>query len=145
MEDMEKVIQKEISGSNNDWSVNYGLSTCVFFFSPLPFLYPHKRWMTDVVWLLEWSGINALLYYGPTLVHSIGLRGDTVTLLVSGGISVVQFLAVLPAIIFIDRLGKFFLYLFFLLFFFGLIWCCRWLGRKPLLRGNFRIGIIIVG
>ena len=69
--------------------------------------------MTDVVWLLEWSGINALLYYGPTLVHSIGLRGDTVTLLVSGGISVVQFLAVLPAIIFIDRLGKFFLYFFF--------------------------------
>ena len=46
--------------------------------------------MNDVVWLLEWSGINALLYYGPTLVHSIGLRGDTVTLLVSGGISVVQ-------------------------------------------------------
>lgn len=56
--------------------------------------------------LLEWSGINALLYYGPTLVHSIGLRGDTVTLLVSGGISVVQFLAVLPAIVLIDRLGK---------------------------------------
>ena len=67
--------------------------------------------MNDIVRLLEWSGINALLYYGPTLVHSIGLRGDTVTLLVSGGISVVQFLAVLPAILFIDRLGKFFLYL----------------------------------
>jgi len=56
--------------------------------------------------LTEWSGINALLYYGPTLVHSIGLRGDTVTLLVSGGIGVVQFLAVLPAIVCIDRLGK---------------------------------------
>ncbi|KAF8815983.1 general substrate transporter [Phlegmacium glaucopus] len=77
----------------------------------------------------QWSGINALLYYGPTLVHSIGLRGDTVTLLVSGGIGVVQFIAVLPAIVFIDRLG-----------------------RKPLLRGgtammalsHFTIAILVI-
>ncbi|KAG6842121.1 hypothetical protein H0H93_004119, partial [Arthromyces matolae] len=55
---------------------------------------------------LEWSGINALLYYGPTIVPSIGLRGDTVTLVVSGGIGIVQFLAVIPAILFIDRLGR---------------------------------------
>ena len=104
---MEKVIQEEISGSNYDWSVSYGVSTCVLF--PCP-QYPL---LINVVWLLEWSGINALLYYGPTIVQSIGLRGDTVTLLVSGGISVVQFLAVLPAIVLIDRLGKFLLHLFF--------------------------------
>ncbi|KAI0919077.1 hypothetical protein AcW1_003451 [Taiwanofungus camphoratus] len=61
----------------------------------------------------QWSGINALLYYGPTLMHSLGLQGDVVTLMVSGGIGIVQFLAVLPAIVFIDRLG-----------------------RKPLLRGG---------
>lgn len=64
----------------------------------------------------QWSGINALLYYGPTLVHSIGLRGDSITLLVSGGIGIVQLLAVLPAIVYIDR----------------------W-GRKPLLRGGAAI------
>ncbi|KAF8142694.1 MFS monosaccharide transporter [Mycena galopus ATCC 62051] len=61
----------------------------------------------------QWSGINALLYYGPTLVRSIGLQGDTVSLLVSGGIGIVQFLAVGPAVVYIDRLG-----------------------RKPLLRGG---------
>ncbi|KAJ7237558.1 MFS monosaccharide transporter [Mycena haematopus] len=61
----------------------------------------------------QWSGINALLYYGPTLVRSIGLQGNTVSLLVSGGIGIVQFLAVGPAIVYIDRLG-----------------------RKPLLRGG---------
>jgi hypothetical protein len=55
----------------------------------------------------EWSGINALLYYGPTLVQSIGLHGDTVSLVVSGGIGVVQFIAVVPAILYIDRLGMF--------------------------------------
>ncbi|KAF8885991.1 hypothetical protein BD779DRAFT_1441980 [Infundibulicybe gibba] len=61
----------------------------------------------------QWSGINALLYYGPSLVRSIGMRGDDITLLVSGGIGITQFLAVLPAILYIDRLG-----------------------RKPLLRGG---------
>ncbi|OAX37789.1 general substrate transporter [Rhizopogon vinicolor AM-OR11-026] len=66
-----------------------------------------------IMFFQQWSGINALLYYGPTLVESIGMRGDTVTLLVSGGIGIVQFLAVIPAIIFLDQ----------------------W-GRKPLLRGG---------
>ncbi|KAJ7834979.1 MFS monosaccharide transporter, partial [Mycena olivaceomarginata] len=51
----------------------------------------------------QWSGINALLYYGPTLVRSIGLQGETSGLLVSGGIGVVQFLAVGPAVVYIDR------------------------------------------
>jgi len=60
---------------------------------------------------LEWSGINALLYYGPTLVESIGVRGNTITLLVSGGIGIVQFLAVIPAIIFLDQWGVFLLFL----------------------------------
>ncbi|KAF7288752.1 MFS domain-containing protein [Mycena indigotica] len=63
--------------------------------------------------LLQWSGINALLYYGPTLVKSIGLKGETISLIVSGGIGIVQFIAVGPAVIYIDRVG-----------------------RKPLLRGG---------
>lgn len=36
----------------------------------------------------------------------LGLQGDKVTLMVSGGIGIVQFVAVLPVIICIDRLGK---------------------------------------
>lgn len=75
----------------------------------------------------QWSAINALLYYGPTLVESIGLgaptsgsgpstsmpadeggdkAGSPTNLLVSGGIGIVQLVAVLPAIVFIDRLGR---------------------------------------
>ncbi|TRM68921.1 major facilitator superfamily domain-containing protein [Schizophyllum amplum] len=66
----------------------------------------------------QWVGINALLYYGPTLVASIGLQGEEMALLVSGGIGIAQFLAVLPAIAYIDR----------------------W-GRRPLLRG----GAVVMG
>ena len=69
---------------------------------------PHnspRLWINAIVVRAEWSGINALLYYGPTLMHSLGLQGDAVTLMSAGGIGIVQFLAVFPAIIFIDRLG----------------------------------------
>jgi hypothetical protein len=72
--------------------------------SILPFLLDGTN--TVLTERAEWSGINALLYYGPTLVRSIGLRGNTVTLVASGGIGVVQFVAVVPAILFIDRLGE---------------------------------------
>jgi hypothetical protein len=65
----------------------------------------HRSARTALTPGAEWSGINALLYYGPTLVQSIGLRADTVGLLVSGGIGVVMALAVVPAILCIDRLG----------------------------------------
>lgn len=54
----------------------------------------------------EWSGINALLYYGPTLLLAVGLKGDTITLLVAGGVGIVQTIAVIPVILFIDKLGE---------------------------------------
>ena len=54
----------------------------------------------------EWSGINALLYYGPILMHKIGLGSDAVDLIGSGGIGIVQFIAVIPAIAIIDKIGE---------------------------------------
>lgn len=56
----------------------------------------------------EWSGINALLYYGPLLMRRLGLGSESAGLWGSGGIGIVQFLAVLPAILYIDRLGEFY-------------------------------------
>ena len=55
---------------------------------------------------IEWSGINALIYYGPHLMERIGLEGDIPKLIGSGGIGIAQLLAVVPAILYIDRLGS---------------------------------------
>ncbi|KAF8484366.1 MFS monosaccharide transporter [Gautieria morchelliformis] len=54
----------------------------------------------------QWSGINALLYYGPSLIESIGFTGDSVVLIGSGFINITQFLAVIPTILYIDRIGR---------------------------------------
>ncbi|TFY83632.1 hypothetical protein EWM64_g385 [Hericium alpestre] len=66
-----------------------------------------------VMFFQQWSGINALIYYGPLLMQSLGFTGNKINLLVSGGVNIVQFIAVFPAILYIDRCG-----------------------RKPLLRGG---------
>nr|GAT57997.1 predicted protein [Mycena chlorophos] len=78
----------------------------------------------------QWSGINALLYYGPTLVQSVGLTGSS-SLVVSGGIGIVQFIAVGPAILYIDRSGRKPL----LRVGPAILYIDR-SGRKPLLRGG---------
>jgi len=54
----------------------------------------------------QWSGINALLYYGPTLLRSIGLTGKNVALLVAGGIGIVQTISVLPVVLYLDQWGR---------------------------------------
>lgn len=67
-----------------------------------------------IMFFQQWSGINALLYYGPILMKSVGLgsgnsngsENDTATLMVSGGIGIVQFLSVFPVILIIDKLGR---------------------------------------
>ncbi|KAF8633067.1 hypothetical protein AX17_004685 [Amanita inopinata Kibby_2008] len=76
--------------------------------------YRERTWIGVLVMVFQqWSGINALLYYGPTLVDSVGWGSgsqagsdDTETLVISGGIGIVQFLSVVPVIILIDRLGR---------------------------------------
>ncbi|KAH9047396.1 general substrate transporter [Lactarius hengduanensis] len=59
-----------------------------------------------VMFFQQWSGINALLYYGPLLMRSLGFDGSTVNLIMAGGVNIVQFLAVLPAILYIDTWGR---------------------------------------
>jgi len=55
--------------------------------------------------ITEWSGINALLYYGPSLMAAVGLHDETM-LIMAGLINVVQLLAVIPAIMYLDDWGR---------------------------------------
>jgi hypothetical protein len=62
-------------------------------------------------------------------MRDLGLNGSTINLLVAGGVNIIQFLAVIPAIMYIDQWGE---------------WptgspspaLIFWTGRKPLLRGG---------
>ena len=54
----------------------------------------------------QWTGINAILYYAPTIFKELGLSGNTTSLLATGVVGIVMFLATIPAVLYIDRLGR---------------------------------------
>ncbi|KAJ7221572.1 hexose transport-related protein [Mycena pura] len=54
----------------------------------------------------QMSGIDAIVYYAPTIFESLGLPGKTVSLLAAGVIGVVFIISTLPAIATIDRVGR---------------------------------------
>lgn len=89
-------VPRELFAAYDDWSGDNVFPAQVFL----------SRYLLTTNGHLEWSGINALLYYGPSLMRSIGLEGDTVMLLGSGFISIVQAIAVVPAIMYLDEWGR---------------------------------------
>ncbi|GMK54202.1 hypothetical protein CspeluHIS016_0107880 [Cutaneotrichosporon spelunceum] len=56
--------------------------------------------------LQQWTGINAIIYYAPTIFQQLGLTGNTVGLLSTGLVGVVNFAFTFPAVIFVDSLGR---------------------------------------
>ncbi|KAJ7253367.1 hypothetical protein B0H12DRAFT_596111 [Mycena haematopus] len=54
----------------------------------------------------QMSGIDAIVYYAPTIFQSLGLGAKTVSLLAAGVIGVVFVISTLPAIATIDRVGR---------------------------------------
>ncbi|KAJ6576513.1 general substrate transporter [Mycena vulgaris] len=57
---------------------------------------------TLTMFFQQWTGINAVLYYAPTIFQSLGLTGNAVSLLATG----TMFLATIPAVIWVDQLGR---------------------------------------
>ncbi|KAK7035868.1 hexose transport-related protein [Favolaschia claudopus] len=54
----------------------------------------------------QMSGIDAIVYYAPTIFQSLGLGAKTVSLLAAGVIGIVFVISTLPAIASIDRIGR---------------------------------------
>jgi hypothetical protein len=61
---------------------------------------------TVTMFFQQWTGINAVLYYAPTIFKQLGLTGNTVSLLATGVVGIVMFLATVPAVLWVDRLGR---------------------------------------
>ncbi|EEB97000.1 hypothetical protein MPER_03769, partial [Moniliophthora perniciosa FA553] len=54
----------------------------------------------------QWTGVNAILYYAPSIFQTLGLVGNTNSLLATGVVGVAMFLATIPAVIWVDQLGR---------------------------------------
>ncbi|KAM0449637.1 hypothetical protein ACHAO4_007302 [Trichoderma viride] len=54
----------------------------------------------------QWTGINAVLYYAPTIFQDLGQTSNTVSLLATGVVGIVMFIATVPAVLWVDRIGR---------------------------------------
>ncbi|KAL2671657.1 sugar transporter [Phyllosticta citricarpa] len=54
----------------------------------------------------QFTGINAIIYYAPTIFKDIGLSGNSVSLLATGVVGVINFFSTIPAIMYLDRWGR---------------------------------------
>jgi MFS family permease len=61
---------------------------------------------TVTMFFQQWTGINAILYYAPTIFASLGLSSNTTSLLATGVVGVAMFLATIPSVLYIDKLGR---------------------------------------
>ncbi|EMD64760.1 hypothetical protein GGP41_002966 [Bipolaris sorokiniana] len=61
---------------------------------------------TVTMFFQQWTGINAVLYYAPVIFEQIGLVGNTTSLLATGVVGIVMFIATIPAVLYIDQLGR---------------------------------------
>ncbi|KAJ7227225.1 hypothetical protein GGX14DRAFT_628926 [Mycena pura] len=61
---------------------------------------------TLTMFFQQWTGINAILYYAPTIFQELGQVGNTNSLLATGVVGIAMFLATIPAVIWVDQLGR---------------------------------------
>jgi sugar porter (SP) family MFS transporter len=61
---------------------------------------------TVTMFFQQWTGINAVLYYAPTIFHQLGLSDNETGLLATGVVGIVMFVATIPAVLYIDRVGR---------------------------------------
>jgi sugar porter (SP) family MFS transporter len=54
----------------------------------------------------QWNGVNAILYYAPFIFQGFGFTDNTISLLATGVVGVVMFLATIPAVLYVDRFGR---------------------------------------
>ncbi|KIM82444.1 hypothetical protein PILCRDRAFT_820292 [Piloderma croceum F 1598] len=54
----------------------------------------------------QWTGVNFILYYAPFIFASLGLDSKTTSLLASGVVGVVMWIATIPAVLWVDNWGR---------------------------------------
>jgi MFS family permease len=59
-----------------------------------------------VMFFQQFMGCNAMIYYAPTIFASLGLNGNTTSLLATGVYGIVNCLSTIPALLYIDRVGR---------------------------------------
>ncbi|KAK7712152.1 hypothetical protein SLS57_007828 [Botryosphaeria dothidea] len=59
-----------------------------------------------VMFFQQWTGIDSIIYYAPIIFQSLSLTSSTSSLLATGVIGIINVATTIPAILYIDRIGR---------------------------------------
>ncbi|KAF8825155.1 hypothetical protein HHX47_DHR7000327 [Lentinula edodes] len=107
------LFEKEISAVNfpDYQDDSFGSNAKLAFYSYLsllinPTLFRRIMVGTLTMFFQQWTGVNAILYYAPSIFQNLGLTGNTTDLLATGVVGIAMFLATIPAVIYVDQVGR---------------------------------------
>lgn len=61
---------------------------------------------TVTMFFQQWSGINAVLYYAPSIFKQLGMSDNETSLLATGVVGIAMFVATIPSVLWIDKVGR---------------------------------------
>ncbi|OCL05260.1 quinate permease [Glonium stellatum] len=59
-----------------------------------------------VMFFQQWTGIDSIIYYAPIIFQNLGLSSSTVSLLATGVLGIINVATTIPAIMYIDKVGR---------------------------------------
>ncbi|VUC25263.1 unnamed protein product [Clonostachys rosea] len=59
-----------------------------------------------VMFFQQWSGIDSIIYYAPIVFQQFGFTDNTISLLATGVVGVINVLTTIPAMFIIDKVGR---------------------------------------
>jgi MFS family permease len=54
----------------------------------------------------QFTGMNSLIYYAPKIFQSVGLSGESISLLATGVVGIINFVFTFPTVFLLDVLGR---------------------------------------
>lgn len=54
----------------------------------------------------QFIGVNAMIYYSPTILGQAGLQGNSTTMIGTGVYGIVNFVATIPVVLVVDKVGR---------------------------------------
>ncbi|KAK2607881.1 hypothetical protein N8I77_006524 [Diaporthe amygdali] len=59
-----------------------------------------------IMFFQQWSGIDSIIYYAPIVFQNFGFTDNTISLLATGVVGILNVLSTIPAMYFIDKIGR---------------------------------------
>ncbi|KAL1963007.1 hypothetical protein VTN77DRAFT_8755 [Rasamsonia byssochlamydoides] len=61
---------------------------------------------TVTMFFQQWTGVNAVLYYAPSIFAALGMSSNTTSLLATGVVGIVMLVTTIPMILWVDKIGR---------------------------------------